>query len=135
MREGVSPLTQPSPATRSARAATAWADDVFVDGMARARAVNVQAPQEAWPDAAAGGERDAEWLVVSGAEPEAGLRSLAQFDRGWLAPALAQWQQGRVGTATLLAGERAITLPALGRWRRRWRGLRKSRPWWEILLR
>jgi hypothetical protein len=122
-------------ATRPAPAASAWAEDAYVDGLARVRAVDVQAPPERWPYATAGLDQPGELLVVFGTGAAPHGKSLVQLDLDWIAPALEKWEQGHIGTATLLAGERAITLPALGRWRRWWRGLRTSRPWWEVLLR
>ena len=122
-------------ALRATPAASAWAEDLYIDGLARVRAVDVQVPPEGWPYTTGGHEQRGELVVVFGSDATSHANSLAQLERDWIAPTLAQWRQGRIGTATLLAGECAITLPALQRWRRRWRGLRRPRPWWEILLR
>ena len=121
-------------AVRAAPAVTAWAEDAFVDGLARVRAVELDAPPEKWPCTTAALDLPGELLVVAGTGAAARLNALPDVDRDWIAPALQQWQQGSIRTATLLAGERAITLPALNRLRRGWRGLRRPRPWWEILL-
>ncbi len=122
-------------AMRSNPPARAWAEDLFIDGLARLRAVDVQAPPEGCPYMTTGPDQPGDCVVVFGTGAATHGNSLIQLDRSWIAPALARWQQGRTSTATLLAGERAITLPALRRWRRGWRGLRRPNPWYEILLR
>ena len=123
-------------ALRPAPAAAAWAEDAYLDGLARVRGVDVQTPPACWPPStSAAPGRPSEWLVVFGADVASRADSLQLMVSGWIAPTLLHWQQGRIDTATLLAGERAITLPQLKRWQRGWRRLRRPRPWWEILLR
>ena len=121
-------------AVRAAPAASAWAEDAYVDGLARVRAVEVHSPPEKWPYTSAGLGLPGELLVVAGASAAPRVDSLPHVDRHWIAPALQQWEQGHIHTATLLAGEQAITLPSLNRLGRWWRGLRRPRPWWEMLL-
>jgi len=122
-------------ALRAAPAAGAWAEDAYLDGLARVRGVEVRVPPERWPPTRTALAQPTERLVVFGADVAGRAESLRGMENGWIAPTLLDWQQGRLDTATLLAGERAITLPRLRRWRRGWRALRRPRPWWEILLR
>lgn len=121
-------------AVRTSPPAVAWADDLYVEGLARLRATEAVALPERWPDAGAGAAADGELLVVHGLGAAPGTDSLHALERDWIAPALAQWQGGRWDRAILLAGERAITLD-FSRWRRWWRRWRRPRPWWELLLR
>ena len=111
----------------------AWADDLFVDGLARLQGGEVRAPPARWPASMPGGITPQELLVVRalGAAPDA--RSLLALDSDWMAPALAQWQGGAFERATLLAGHSAYTL-GRGRLRRLWRRFRRTRPWWETVL-
>ncbi len=111
----------------------AWADDLFVDGLARLQGGEVRAPPARWPASMPGGITPPELLVVRalGAAPDA--RSLLALDSDWMAPALAQWQGGAFERATLLAGHSAYTL-GRGRLHRLWRRFRRTRPWWETVL-
>jgi hypothetical protein len=118
-------------AVRTAPAALAWAEDLYVDGLTRARASQLAAPPARWPDAGASAAPPGELLVVCGLGAAPDARSLLALEHDWIAPALAQWQGNRFDSATLLAGDRAITLKG-SRWRRFWR---RPRPWWELLLR
>jgi hypothetical protein len=144
-----------APVARSARAATvaavataapaviaaprapvrAWAQDLFVDGLAQLTGALVEAPPARWPaaEAPAGAAQDADRLVVCefGAAPD--QRTLADLERDWIAPALEQWRRGSYRSATLLAGSRAVTLERAPL-RQFWRALRRTRPWWETLL-
>lgn len=122
-------------ALRRAPAAAAWAEDAYVDGLARVRGVDVRVPPDSWPFAGTGRGEPGDAMVAFGAEVASRADSLSLMASGWIAPTLLHWQQGRIDTATLLAGERAFTLPRLKRWQRGWRRLRRPRPWWEILLR
>jgi hypothetical protein len=83
-----------------------------------------------WPDPGAGAASPGELLVVCGLGAAPDAHSLLAMERDWIAPALAQWLNGSFDSATLLAGERAITLKG-SRWRGWWR---RPRPWWELLL-
>jgi hypothetical protein len=105
----------------------AWAEDLFVDGLARLRGCSIASATQRWP-AAAG-----DMLAVCdlGARPDA--QSLLALEREWLAPAFEHWRSGAAHSATLLAGDRAITLRG-PRWRGVLRRMRRSRPWWESLL-
>jgi hypothetical protein len=106
---------------------TAWANDLYVDGLARLRRVEIASPAQRWPVA------PGDLLAVCdlGARPDA--LSLQALEREWLAPAFEHWRAGAVQSATLLAGDLAVSLQG-----RRWRGfgwrLRRGRPWWETLL-
>jgi hypothetical protein len=105
----------------------AWAEDLFVDGLARLCGLAIASGAQRWPAA----PRDALAVCDLGARPDAG--SLLALEREWLAPAFEQWRRGAAHSATLLAGDRAITLQG-ARWRAMvWR-MRRSRPWWETLL-
>lgn len=117
-------------AVRAAPAALAWAEDLYVDGLTRARASQPMARPARWPDPGAGAASPGELLVVCGLGAAPDAHSLLAMERDWIAPALAQWLNGSFDSATLLAGERAITLKG-SRWRGWWR---RPRPWWELLL-
>ena len=121
-------------AVRAAPAALAWAEDLYVDGLTRLRASEVMPRPARWPEPGAYAASLGELLVVCGLGTAPDAHALLALERDWIAPALAQWQGGRCDSATLLAGERAITLEG-SRWRRLWRRLRRPRPWWELLLR
>ncbi len=107
--------------------ATAWAEDLYVDGLACLRGVSMAAGAQRWPAA----HGDALAVCELGASPDA--PSLLALEREWLAPAFEHWRDGAVQNATLLAGDRAYTLQG-PRWRGIVRRLRRSRPWWETLL-
>jgi hypothetical protein len=110
----------------------AWASDLFVDGLwALAGAVAQPLPQR-WP-AAAGAAAVQDLLLVCelGTMPDA--RTLAALEYDWIAPALEQWRGGAYQSATLLAGNRAVSLERAPL-RRLWRVWRRRRPWWEALL-
>lgn len=111
----------------AASQAMAWADDLFVDGLARLRGAAMAAGAQRWP-AAAG---DLVAVCELGARPDA--QSLLALERDWLAPAFNHWRGGAVHSASLLAGDRAVTLQG-PRWRGIVRRMRRSRPWWETLL-
>jgi hypothetical protein len=83
--------------------------------------------EQRWP-AVSG---DALAVCELGARPDA--RSLLALEREWLAPAFEHWRGGAVQSATLLAGDRAMTLQG-PRWRGIARRMRRSHPWWETLL-
>jgi hypothetical protein len=105
----------------------AWADDLYVDGLVRLRAVAMASATQRWP----GVSGDVLAVCELGARPDA--RSLLALEREWLAPALEHWLGGAVKSATLLAGDQAYALQG-GRWRGIVRRMRRSRPWWETLL-
>ena len=131
---GVAPPGAPPGAPRGTpRGAAAWADELFIDGLARLAGLQLQPPAGRWPQAAAGPQPAGEVIAVCelGAVPDE--RSLRSMESDWIAPALAQWRRGPARRITLLAGNRAVTL---GRapLRTLWRRLRRTRPWWETLL-
>jgi hypothetical protein len=105
----------------------AWASDLYVDGLARLRGHGVAAGAQRWP--AAPGHA----LAVCGLGAAPGSHSLLALERDWLAPAFARWRSGAVQSASLLAGERVVTLRGQ-RWRAIVQRMRRSRPWWETLL-
>ncbi|MDE2220877.1 MAG: hypothetical protein KGJ52_10920, partial [Gammaproteobacteria bacterium] len=121
-------------ARRSGRAqsvaapAAAWADDLYVDGLMRLRGIAPASAAQRWP-ATTG---DALAVCDPGARPDGA--ALLALERDWLAPALARWRAGAVGSAILLAGDRAIRLQRPP-WRLLMRRMRRNRPWWETLLR
>ena len=118
-------------AVRTAPAAVAWADDLYVDGLMRLRSGTVAPRPEHWPEvgAAYGGEL---LVVCDLASPQDAL-SLQALERHWIEPLLALWRDGDCERVILLAGERTFTL-AGSRWQRWWRRWRRPRPWWETLL-
>lgn len=109
----------------------AWADDLFVDGLARLTGTIVNRPPERWPAEAASARGDLLCVCELGAAPD--TRSLRALDEDWIAPALELWRRGAYQSATLLAGRRAIRLER-GSLRQFGRALRPARPWWENLL-
>jgi hypothetical protein len=105
----------------------AWAGDLFVDGLARLRGVQIAERAQRWP----AGPGDVLAVCDLGATPD--VSALLALERDWLAPAFEHWRSGAVDSASLLAGDRAFTLRG-PRWRGQLRRLRRSRPWWENLL-
>jgi len=116
----------------AAREPMAWAEDLFVDGLARLAGVRVRARPASWPADAA--RAAGELLCVCELGPTPDTASLRALDADWIAPALEAWRQGAYGSATLLAGQRSVRLRrgSLRQWAR---ALRPGRPWWESLLR
>jgi hypothetical protein len=109
--------------------AAVWASDLFIDGLcAMAGSVANPLPPR-WPTGVMEPLRDL--LAVCELGPDAG--SLAAVDREWIAPALEQWREGAYQSATLLAGNHAVSLERAPM-RRLWRAWRRSQPWWESLL-
>ena len=107
----------------------AWAGDLYVDGLARLRGLAIASGAQPWPSA------PGDMLAVCrlGARPDS--QSLLALERDWLAPAFERWRNGGVQSASLLAGDRVVTLQSGGwRWRGIVRRVRRSRPWWETLL-
>jgi hypothetical protein len=107
--------------------ALAWAEDLYVDGLARLGAASPASGAQRWP--AAPGDLLA--VCELGARPDA--QALEALERDWLAPAFGHWRGGAVQSATLLAGDLAVTLQGR-RWRRIVRRMRRTQPWWENLL-
>ena len=113
--------------------AVAWADDLFVDGLARLGHFAAKALPPRWPPTlpiprASGADVLA--VVGRGAPPDAA--ALGSLEQDWIAPAFQTWRSGGVHEATLLAGELAVNLRR-SPFRRLWRGLGRVRPWWENL--
>ncbi len=124
---------RPGTVTQPAVAAVAWADDLFVDGLATLTGCTLAALPPCWP-ASAGMKStpDTDRLVVCELRTEPGEHTLEMLERRWIAPALEHWRAGAWHSATLLAGACAVTLKR-GALRWRWRGVRRNRPWWESM--
>jgi hypothetical protein len=118
----------------AADTARAWANDVFVDGLAQLQGYTLAPLPERWPQARSA-ERapPADLLAVCELGAEPGERALQALESNWIAPALEHWSRGPWRSATLWAGARAVTLTR-SPLRSLWRGLRRTRPWWESLL-
>jgi hypothetical protein len=131
---GAPAIAGPTGATPRSTGAIAWAEDLFLDGLARLEGYAVEPLPECWPQSALpAGKPGAALLAVCrvGATPDE--RTLERLDRNWIAPAFEHWRGGGVQRATLLAGEHAVTLErSVGRMF--WRSFRRTRPWWESLL-
>jgi hypothetical protein len=119
-------------APESASTTVAWADELYVDGLARHAGFRVQPLPRRWPPLASGHGSPELRLVVPAAGAAPGPDSLVAIERDWIAPALVQWRRGDVDELTLLAGRSAVTLRRR-RLRSLWRALQPSRPWWEQL--
>ncbi len=121
-----------APVPKAESATVAWADELYVDGLARHAGFRVQPLPRRWPPGGSGNEPSGLLLVVPAPGAATGPDSLAAIERDWIAPALGQWRRGDVDELTLLAGRSAVTLrrPRLRSW---WRALSPSRPWWEQL--
>lgn len=111
--------------------AVSFADELYVDGLARSLSWTVQPLPAGWPARAAGSELPPLRLVVAGLTGAANGPSLESIDRDWIAPALAEWRRGS-HEITLLASRSAVTL-ARRSLRSAWRALRRARPWWQEL--
>ena len=123
---GGAPLAARPPASTRT---VAWAADLFVDGLcALAGSVADPLPPR-WRSRVMEPAQDL--LAVCEPGPDAG--SLAALDRDWIAPALQQWRDGAFQSATLLAGNHAVSLERAPL-RRLWRLWRRRQPWWETLL-
>ncbi len=115
-------------------AAVAWADDLFVDGLARLEGFAVGPLPPRWPPSTnANRVPEADVLAVCGLGADASETALEGLERDWVAPALEHWRAVQWHSATLLVGARAVTL-ARGPWRSLWRRFRRPQPWWETLL-
>ena len=115
-------------------AAVAWANDLFVDGLAQLEGYTLEALPERWPQSTPRHRLGpADLLVVCELDAEPGESALQVLERNWIAPALEQWRGGQWRSATLLAGARAVTL-ARRPFQSLWRRWRRPRPWWETLL-
>jgi hypothetical protein len=125
---GGAPLAARPPASTRAMA---WASDLFVDGLCALAGSSADPLPPRWPMPLHAGSLPPELLAVC--ELHSDADSLAALDRDWIAPALEQWRDGAYRSATLLAGNHAVSLE----WapmRRLWRAWRRPRPWWESLL-
>jgi hypothetical protein len=123
---GGAPLAARPPASSRT---VAWAADLFVDGLC-ALAGSVADPlPPCWRSRVLEPAQDL--LALCELAPDAG--SLAALDRDWIAPALQQWRDGAFQSATLLAGNHAVSLERVSV-QRLWRGWRRRQPWWETLL-
>jgi hypothetical protein len=112
------------------RAALSWAEELFVDGLARCLGWQLQPLPGAWPSQGTDPSPPLR-LVVAGPGAVRDGRSLEVIDRDWIAPALAEWRRG-THELTLLAARSAVTLRRRSL-RRAWRALRRPRPWWQGL--
>lgn len=112
--------------------AVAWANDLFMDGLAIVSGLTLQPLPPRWPPADWQRQSGAsEWLAVCSLGTDPGGAALERLEREWIGPAFEQWRSGEIARATLLAGDVAVTLKAapLRRW---WPALRrKPHPWWE----
>ena len=112
-------------------AAVAFADDLFMDGLAKLGCVALQplASRRAVPVAHSGSS--AMQITVCALATEAGAFALERVENEWIAPAFRDWQSGALQRITLVAGDLAVSL---GRapLRRFWRAVgRTPPPWWE----
>ena len=91
---------------------TAWADELFIDGLAHCAGLRVEPLPQRWPQRGADLAPAEDLLAVCslGARPDE--RSLRTMDSDWIAPALAAWRGGQLRTITLLAADRAVTCTA-----------------------
>jgi hypothetical protein len=126
------PLGNDAP-LKSTPPAVAWADELFLDGLAKLTGRTLEPLPPGWPPVTATCPTPQSdlWVVCEWAS-ESGDRTLEALERAWIAPVLAQWRGGGWHSATLWAGGRAVRLDR-GRVRNFWRGLRPTRPWWEAL--
>ena len=127
-RKGIvaAPAPVPAPAMR------AWADELFIDGLAHCAGLRVEPLPQRWPERGANSAPADDLLVVCSLGIAPDQRSLQALESDWIAPALAAWRGGQLRTITLLAADRAVTLrrsPLRSMLRR----LRRVRPWWEAL--
>jgi len=115
-------------------AALAWANDLFVDGLAQLESYTLEPLPERWP-LSTPKDRPLPAVVLAVCElgPEGGESALHLLERNWVAPALEHWRSGPWRSATLVAGARAVTLTHRP-FRSLWRSFRRTRPWWETLL-
>ena len=131
---GGAPMVQTgiAAAIRPARPMTAWADELFIDGLAHCAGLRVGPLPQRWPQQGADLAPAEDLLAVCslGAAPDE--RSLRTMDSDWIAPALAAWRGGQLRTLTLLAADRAVTLHHSSL-RSMLRKFRRIRPWWEAL--
>ena len=113
-------------------ATVAWADDLFIDGLARLDGFAVEPLPTRWPQTLPA-MPVANILVACelGAAPDE--RTLRSLERDWIGPALGRLADGGLQSATLLAGSQAVRLERVA-FRSLWRRLRRTRPWWETLL-
>jgi hypothetical protein len=111
----------------------AWAEDLFVDGLAELEGLDCAPLPQQWPAMPPEGPlADEAWRIcVLAVEPHPG--ALQDLERRWIAPVLGQWRQGQLDKITLLAGTRAVSL-GRGSVRSLWRRFRRPHPWWESLL-
>jgi hypothetical protein len=108
-----------------------WADELFLDGLARCTRWSLFPSPAAWRSQARASQAPDVRLVVATLGTPRDGHPLETIDRDWIAPALAEWQRG-THELTLLTARSAVTLR--GRTlRRAWRALRRSRPWWQGL--
>jgi hypothetical protein len=122
---GDTAIARSAPAAPNPEQNVAWGADLYLDGFAQLCGYAVEPLPEHWPSGT-GSDR----LVVCELGPAADLRSLESLDQNWIGPALEQWRRGSLERATLLAGERAVSLERVPL-RSLWRRFRRPRPWWE----
>ena len=120
-----------APGAESGPRGAVWADELFVDGLARCTRWPLLPLPAAWPSQARASQAPEVRLVVAALGTPRDGHPLEAIDRDWIAPALAEWPRG-THELTLLTARSAVTLR--GRMlRRAWRALRRSRPWWQGL--
>ena len=113
-------------------AVTAWADELFIDGLAHCAGLRVGPLPQRWPQQGANPAPADDLLVVCSMGIAPDQRSLQALESDWIAPALAAWRGGQLHTITLLVADRAVTLRR-SRLRSMLRKFRRVRPWWEAL--
>ena len=118
--------------SQPARAMTAWADELFIDGLARCTGLRVEPLPQRWPQQDTGRVPGEDRLAVCGLGAAPDERSLRAMESDWIAPALDSWRRGHARSLTLLAADRAITLRRAPL-RSMLRKFRRIRPWWEAL--
>jgi hypothetical protein len=118
--------------SRPARAMTAWADELFIDGLAHCAGLRVEPLPQRWPQRGADPVPTEDLLVVCNLGAASDERSLQEVEREWIAPALAAWRGGQLRTLTLLVADCAVTLQR-SPLRSMLRKFRRIRPWWEAL--
>ncbi len=130
---GESPIARPAEAPpRTSAGEVAWANDVFIDGLAQLSGCAVQPLPQSWPVSRSAEQRAADRLVVCELRTEPGQHTLDTLERRWISPAFGEWRAGAWNSATLLIGSCAVTLER-GRFRWGWRRRSARRPWWESL--
>jgi hypothetical protein len=127
-RKGMVAAAAPVPAP----AMTAWADELFIDGLAHCVGLRVEPLPQRWPRRGADRAPTNDLLAVCSMGVAPDQRWLQGLESDWIAPALATWHAGELHTITLLAADRVVTLRR-SPLRSLLRKFRRVRPWWEAL--